>query len=676
MKLMIVESPGKKAKLGEILAALRPNENWRVEASVGHVRDLPERGNQEGFITTGVRSDFTPFYELTERGGDVVGKLKRICATAEEIYLATDPDREGESISWHLKEALGLRAPIRVAFNEITEGKIREALEAPRRIDMKRVSAQEARRVLDRLVGYLVSEELRRQTGDALSAGRVQSVAVYLVVKREREIRVFKSVNHYSASVTFGSANEAKSWSAEWVTKEGFTTDDNPYFLDRRYAEQVAAVRRLVVRSCEESEEKRNPPAPFITSTLQQAASNALKWEPDKTMQVAQALYEQGHITYHRTDNPNVSDEVMSEIQAVARALKLDVVEQRRKFKAKEGAQEGHPAIMPTHWEIDAAGESAEQRALYQLIRVRALASQLMPARYSARTIILDAAGPVEGRPVAFGAKGRTLVYPGWLALQTGDATEDEDESEDDNNPIPMLTAGAIVDASSGKLLEKRTKAPPRYTLASLIKALEAEGIGRPATYAAIMSNIVKRGYVDAEKRFLAALPKGETVIDRLEGKFSFLDVNFTRAMESELDRIERGESQYRPVIEQLHTSLAADLRAQAVTPAFQRVVQVHPCPACGKPLRRIKGAHGFFWGCTGHPECSETLPDSKGAPGQRKAVESSNFDCGRCGKPLVHRQKKGKGGYDFWGCSGYASGCKESYPNLKGKPDFSKAKG
>lgn len=679
MKLMIIESPGKSKKLREIMARIRPSEDWRIEASVGHVRDLPANEATPNQITTGISADLMPIYQLTERGQEVIAKLKRSVANADEVYLAMDPDREGESIAWHLKEALGLRNPLRIAFNEITDTKVIDSLSTPGRINMKLVAAQEARRVLDRLVGYLASSELRRQTGEKLSAGRVQSPAVYLVVQRERQIRAFRVTEHFGALLIFAGAKTEATWKAAWLTQEGFTTEADPYFMDRAYAESVAGVRKAIVMSCEEVDKKRNPPAPFTTSTLQQAASNALRWDPDKTMKVAQQLYEQGHISYMRSDNPNVSEESMPEIRAVAAAMGLQAVEVRRKFKAKDGAQEGHPAVTPTHWEVEAAGETQEQHELYKLIRIRGLASQLLPALYKVRTVIMKGAEPVQGREVTFGASGRTLVDPGWLKLLSGDATDDEPEEEEEN-PIPMLEPGTVLDAESGEVLVKKTKSPPRYTPASLVKALEAEGVGRPSTYASIINNIMGRGYVAAEQRFLKPMPLGELVIEKLEGNYSFLDIGFTKDLEDDLDLIAQGDTQYRPVVEKMYSSLAGELKQQqGLVATFRKEVPVYDCPDCAKPMRRIKGPTGHFWGCTGHPECKCSLPDANGKPGVRKTVEVSDFKCGECGKPLVRRQKrktKANAGYDFWGCTGFREGCKATYPNLKGnKPDYGKSK-
>lgn len=682
MKLMIIESPGKGKKLREIMAKIRPGEDWRIEASVGHVRDLPATGEDASMITTGVKLDYSPIYELTDRGKDVVAKLKKAVAGADEVFLATDPDREGESISWHLQQALKLKNPNRITFNEITEAAVRKAFSEQRTIDMKRVGSQEARRVLDRLVGYLVSSELRRQTGEKLSAGRVQSVAVYLVVRREREIRAFKVTNHFGARLKFEAGKPAE-WSVEWNTKAGFVTEQNPYFMDRAFAERVAAIRNVVVDSYEESESKRNPPAPFTTSTLQQAASNALRWNPDKAMKVAQELYEQGHISYHRTDNPNVSDESMPEIREAADALGLPVVPERRKFKSKDGAQEGHPAITPTHWEVETAGETPDQQELYKLIRVRALASQLLPAVYAVRSVVLKSAEALDGKEIKFGASGRTLTDAGWLKLLANDATEDEDGDEA-ANPIPKLTVGDTIAAGAGELLEKKTKAPPRYTKASLVKALEAEGIGRPATYAAIMNNIEARLYVGEEKRQLRPLPAGELVIERLEGKFSFLDVSFTREMEEDLDRIATGETTYIPVIKKMHEGLDTELKAtlQAV-PTVKKAGVEHTCPTCNKnQLRRIKGSKGHFWSCTGYHDgsCKASFEDKGGKPVLEKKPKpalpvSAEHTCRAegCGKGLTRRPSAKKKGSYWWACSGFPA-CKQTYFDKSGKPDYDAA--
>jgi len=656
--LMIIESAGKIKKLSAILG-----NDWEIVASSGHIRDLPK--NQMGVEAP----DFRPTYEFTDQGERVISRIQALVKKADAVYLATDPDREGESISWHLKECLGLKSPFRVTFNEITPNAVKAALVTPRAIDGKLVAAQEARRVLDRLVGYMVSPALSDQTGERLSAGRVQSVAVMLVVERERQIRAFRVTNHFGAQLIFADAKTESQWFAEWQTKPNFTNDENPYFMDKVFAEAVADIKNVVVKTFAQTEAKRSPPPPFTTSTMQQAASVTLGLEPKEAMDAAQKLYEQGHITYHRTDNPNVSEEALADIYAVAVSLGLDMADKPRTFKAPEGAQIGHPAITPTHWEIEEAGETSEQRALYRLIRLRAIACQLADARYAVRTVRLDAVQPVNGKAVEFEGRGRTLIYPGWLKLVAGDQTDEEGEKNEPTNPIPDCQPGQTLTVENGKLLEKKTKAPSRYTKASLVKTLENEGIGRPATYAAIMENIERRGYVKSDKKFLSATKSGETIVDALSGKFEFLNLGYTREAEKDLDRIAMGEMNYKIVITKVHQQLKEELTTlHTLTPPK------HPCPECGKSMRRIPGKSGHFWGCTGHPECKSTLPDDDGKPGVRQQ-QTSNFACPKCGNPLIHRVKPGKTGYDFWGCSDYKNGCKTSYDNNNGVPDFEKAK-
>jgi DNA topoisomerase-1 len=674
--LMIIESPGKRKKLDEILAKIQPGVKWRIEASIGHIRDLPSKGVAEGHIVTGIKADFTPTYELTERGGEVVERLSKLAKGATAVYLATDPDREGESISWHLKEAIGLANPIRVAFNDISVSAVQAALANPRLIDMPMVLAQEARRALDRIVGYEVSSELYRQTNLPLSAGRVQSPAVRLVVERERAIRNFRQTEHFGAKVTFAHAKVGP-WHAEWMTEPDFVNEQNPYFMDQAFAAQVAAMKQVVVISCEETEEKRNPPAPFSTSLLQQAASTALKFNPKKTMDVAQKLYEQGHISYMRTDNPNIGDDSMPKLAEAARAMGLELEPKKRTFKAKDGAQEGHPAITPSHWDVADAGETDDERALYKLIRVRAIASQMLASRSAVRTIWLKGMHPVEGREVAYAIKGKTLVFKGWKELQAEDVTEEKSDGDDTEGcPVPSLEPGEVLDTTGGQVLVKHTKAPKRYTEASLVKALESEGIGRPATYAAIMENIIdKRGYVVVEKRQLKPTPVGEHVIDRLVNNFEFIELGFTSDLEDLLDAIANRKAAYRTVVGDLYHKLKKEIEAQVSK--VPSIVKNYPCPKCQSPLRRLtKGPHGAFWSCTKYPECDGKLPDENGKPGQNKGVTLSKFGCKKCGKPLIFTDmppKDGKKGVKFWGCSGLKAGCKTIYPDLNGEPNYAK---
>jgi DNA topoisomerase-1 len=653
-KLIIIESPGKIKKLRQILGG-----EYEIAASVGHIRDLPVK-------SMGVAApEFKPEYELTERGKEVVAKLKQHVKQASEIYLATDPDREGESIAWHLKQSLNLKDPKRVTFNEITEQAVKTAMAKPTTLNNQLVGAQEARRVLDRLVGYMVSPELRQQTGQALSAGRVQSPAVRLVVERERAIQAFKPTNHFGVQLYFH--GEHGQWFADWKTRPDFANEEHPYVLDRTLAEAVARTKEVKVLSFKDTESKRAPPPPFTTSTLQQAASVMLYMNPDQTMQTAQKLYEQGHITYHRTDNPNLSAESLDAIRLeMNRSLRLKVVDTLRTFPAPDGAQVGHPAITPTHWDVEAAGETKEQQDLYRLIRLRAMACQLEDARYAVRTTLLQSVEKIHDKHVHFEAKGRTLIEKGWLALTAEDATE-EHHKEEKPNPIPKLITENTLKVEAAKILDKKTKAPPRYTQAGLVKKLESEGIGRPATYAAIMSHIVQRGYVSLDQKQLKSTPMGDMIVDSLLGSFDFMDLGFTRNIEKDLDLIAQGKKKYLDVVTHVHEQLQTDLSKLAI-----KNNQPHyPCPQCSKPLRQRKGKNGLFWGCSGYPQCDTTLQDQQGKPVPRDIKPSSGFVCKECGKTLIHRTKLGKDGYDFWGCSGFKQGCKATYKNKDQQPVF-----
>lgn len=595
-KLLILESPGKVKKVQEILGP-----GWKVAASVGHVRDLPVK-------EMGVAApDFKPQYVPTDRGKEVLSRLSGFVKNAEAVYLATDPDREGEAIAWHLQDALKLKDARRVTYAEITEKAIKAALDAPRSIDMALVTAQEGRRVLDRFCGYMVSGPLSNVAGEKLSAGRVQSPAVRLVVEREREIQDFRSTTHYGAELTFENVdNITDGWKAAWQVSPWLESGQE-YLLDKALAEKAAALRALEVLGCKESESRSAPPAPFTTSSLQQAASNTLKFTPKQTMQLAQKLYEGGHITYMRTDSPNLSQDAVDAIRAFCEGQGWPLVEKPRTWKSKEGAQEAHEAIRPTHIEAEDAGETADEKALYRLIRLRSLASQLEDAVYAVR--VLQLATALDGKQALFEARGKTLLSQGWKILMEDDtATEDAEEATEPENPVPAMKPGTKATALTGTVLTKKTKPAARFTEASLVRELEKRGIGRPSTYAAILDTIMARSYVKTEKRFLVPTPLGVMVVDGLCGNFSFVDYEFTRTMEQALDDIAAGKADYRTVISEAHARLEQEL--QAFTKATGRT-----CPKCGKPMvHRVKkpgkdGKGGYdFWGCTGWPECKETL--------------------------------------------------------------------
>ena len=589
-KLLIVESPGKVKKLQGFLGS-----DWKVAASVGHVRDLPVK--EIGIAPP----EFILHYVPTDRGKEVLAKLAALVKKADGVFLATDPDREGEAIAWHLADALKLKGFQRVTFSEITEKAVRSALAAPRSLDMGLVKAQEARRALDRFCGYMVSGPLSSASGAKLSAGRVQSPALRLIVEREREIKGFVSTTHYGAELTFEQVdNITDGWKAAWVTKP-FLPEGQDCLTDKALAEKAAALRALDVLDYQESESRSAPPAPFTTSSLQQAASNALKYTPKKTMELAQRLYEAGAITYHRTDSPNLSQEAIEAIRSLAESTGWPLPDAPRTWKAKDGAQEAHEAIRPTHVDNADAGEWEDEKALYALIRLRALASQLADAVFAVRVLRLGA--DLDGKEAVFEARGRVLLDPGWKVLLQEDAPDEEGGAEAEN-PVPAMKPGSKVLALAGKLLTKKTKPAPRFTDAALVRELEKLGIGRPSTYAAILDTIQSRGYAALEKRFLVPTPLGEKVIDALAGRFSFADYAFTSGMEQALDYIATGKAEYRTVVagahETLQGELAAFLKATGKT-----------CPKCGKAMaHRVKpGKGGYdFWGCTGWPECKEKL--------------------------------------------------------------------
>lgn len=596
-KLLILESPGKVKKVQEILGP-----GWKVAASVGHVRDLPVK-------EMGVAApDFKPKYTPTDRGKDVLSRLAGMVKNAEEVFLATDPDREGEAIAWHLQDALKLKNAKRVTYTEITEAAILAALSAPRSIDMALVAAQEGRRVLDRFCGYMVSGPLSNATGEKLSAGRVQSPAVRLVVDREKEIKAFSSTTHYGAELTFENVdNITDGWKAVFLVKHWLpdSAAGQEYLLDKSLAEKAAALRALDVLDCKESESRTAPPAPFTTSTLQQAASSSLKFTPKQTMQLAQRLYEQGAITYMRTDSPNLSQEAVHAIRAYCETKGWPLVETPRKWKSKEGAQEAHEAIRPTHIEIEEAGETADEKALYRLIRLRSLACQLEDAVYAVRTLQLGT--EMDGKQALFEAKGRTLLSQGWKVLADQENGPDEGAEEGEKeplNPVPAMKPGTKATALTGTITTKKTKPAARFTEASLIRELEKRGIGRPSTYAAIIDTISSRKYVTTEKRFLVPTPLGEKIVSGLCGHFSFIEYDFTRTMEQSLDDIAEGKAEYRAVIASAHDQLSKEV--QEFAKATGKV-----CEKCGKPMaHRVKkpgkdGKGGYdFWGCTGWPEC------------------------------------------------------------------------
>ena len=594
--LVIVESPSKAKKIGAMLGA-----GYVVQASGGHIRDLPTGNACNGYDDNTLQ----PIYELTDRGRESAKYLKAKFAKCNDVLLATDPDREGEAIAWHVAEVLGVKNRRRVKFHEITDTAILAAVNNPTALDDHLVKAQEARRIVDRMVGWLVSGPLSRSINERASAGRVQSPSLGLVVEREREIQCFVKRQFFGAVVSFGG------WSAQWVVpgEEGQKCED------RGEAERAAAARSFSVREFLERDEFEAPPAPFDTAVMQQAASVALGFDPEKTMQLAQKLFqglEEGHgfITYHRTDDTNLSDDAFFMIQSFAAKVGLPVVAEKRRFKSAVGAQEAHEAIRPTNFEADRSGLSADELALYKLIHARAVASQMPDVVSSVRRAVLDGDG------MTFKAVGRVLKNKGWRAFGVAAEVEDAEEAEP-ANPMPVLAAGDSLVATGGKVVESWSRAPGRYTKASLVKTLKALGIGRPSTYAPSVDGLVKRLYVTLEKRYLVPTPVAGKIFDALTGKFSFIRVDYTKKLEEDLDAITHGKKRYsevvRGVFEVLHHELAA--LGGAAAPRAERVAAVNTqggavkCPQCSKPMVVRNGANGAFHGCSTFPKCRGTSP-------------------------------------------------------------------
>jgi DNA topoisomerase-1 len=656
--LLIVESPNKCKKIQSILG-----DGWIVKASMGHVRDLPVK-------EMGVDMEsFAPQYVANEKGKKVLAGLRRLSQSSKKVWLATDPDREGEAIAWHLQQTLRLNNPIRVSFNEITKKAINEAIRKPGQINIDLVRAQEGRRVLDRLVGYSVSPALSRACGNGtwLTAGRVQSVALRLVVEREREIQGFRPTAYVEVWLQF--ETDGVSWQAKWRPGK-LMPEGMQHWTDRAFAERVAQLRDVTVMSVQKTKRSRRPPPPFITSSLQQAASVTLKLSPDRCMQVAQALFEAGLITYHRTDNPNLSEDGLREVVEWLHqnGYRDDVADPAHRWKAKAGAQEGHEAIRPTSLEKPEAYDelTSEQQRLYALIWKRTVACQMKPAQFNVTCILLVSTAQLNGLNMQFEARGEQLVYSGWMKLIERDTTEEPTECED-SQQLPALVERQPLSALEGEVKDKQTKPPARYTEASLIQKLEAEGIGRPATYASILKNIIQRGYVEIQKRKLVAMDLGILIVQTLVERFRFMAVSYTREIEEQLDQIAAGRHRYLTVVSSAYRDLTQELKS--LEGIVVEATTQHICPECGKPLRLIQNK---FWGCSGYPDCGYTAPNDKGTPGAPRTPKKKSGEIDKaypcsCGKGYL-QSRQSKQGDSFWGCSNYPE-CKNTLPDDDGKP-------
>ena len=650
--LLIVESPTKKKHIQHFLGS-----EYNVQASVGHIRDLPER--QLGVD----KESLSPVYEVMEGKKDVVAMLKKAAKGSDMVLLATDPDREGEAISWHLKEQLQLQEGKyqRVTFHEITEKAVRKALTEPRSLDMNLVRAQETRRVMDRLCGYLVSGKLTTicHSKEALSAGRTQSPALRLVVEREREIRNFKPKTHFGARLHFEG-----SWFAEFITKP-FVPEGEDYLLDESIALAASQVKEVTVVSCEQKEKNDTPPPFFTTSTLQQAASASLHMNVKTTSKIAQSLFENGFITYIRTDNPNISDEFFEQAKDWLSANNTPYISKNRKYKAKSGAQEAHEAIRPTDPSRQTIEGTKDEQALYRLIWLRTLAACMPDAVYTVREVVLT--GQIEKGPVTYKGKGRTIKVPGWKQLTAKDAAFSEDEEESDN-PIPTLDKDTKLSVKKGEVLKKQTKPPTRYDEAGLTRKLEAMEIGRPATYANIISTIEDRKYVQLDKkRKLVPTAIGETVCDVLKNYFSFMNYHFTKEMEENLDKISEGKDTYEKEVGSLWILLEQELGKMMEE---SNITHECPVPGCGGTAVKYdrKDGSGSFWICSACEAAGRNkfLRDENGVPVADKTAACPNPDCKG---QAVQKKRKDGSGY-FWVCDTCdKEGRHKFYPDKDGVP-------
>ena len=640
--LVIVESPAKAKTIGKYLGP-----GYQVKASMGHVRDLPKSK-----LGVDVDNDFTVDYQPIKGKEEVIDDLKKAAKKSDKVFLATDPDREGEAISWHLKEMLGIPddKTYRVTFNEITKKVVNDSIAHPRAIDMDLVNAQQARRVLDRIVGYQISPLLWKKIRRGLSAGRVQSVATRLVCEREADIKAFVPQEYWSLEADLARISpNLGQFKANFYGKEKK--------MDLNSEKEVQAVSQAVqaapfsVKSVKRQDKQRNPAPPFITSTLQQEASRKLNMTPRRTMSIAQQLYEGvdiegegtvGLITYMRTDSLRLSDE--------ATAAAKDFILSRygteyypgkpRVYKTKSGAQDAHEAIRPSNVALTPEdikkSLTAEQYKLYKLIWSRFLACQMASAVYDSVSIEVESAG------YTFRATHSSLKFSGYTAVYV-EGKDEEDETF--QSPLPDLKEGEPLELKGLTPDQHFTQPPSRYTEATLIKALEEKGIGRPSTYAPTISTILDREYVVKEGKNLRPTPLGQVVTDLMKDKFTdIVDTAFTANMEEQLDEVETGKVNWKSLLSQFYGGFEKELKQAEQDLDGERIkvpdeVSDVICPKCGRNLVYKSGRFGRFLACPGWPECDHTQPIVIEMPGK----------CPKCGGKIL--KKTSKRGYAYYGC-------------------------
>jgi len=581
MKLLIVESPSKAKTIEKYLEG-----SYTVRASVGHIRDLP-KSNKDAIDVAG---GFIPHYEISPGKEKVVSELKTLSKKADEVLLATDPDREGEAIAWHIKEAIGLKNPKRVRFYEITKDAIKEAITHPTEIDDNLRIAQEARRVLDRLVGYDLSGLIWKKVRYGLSAGRVQSPALRIIMEREREIRAFKPEQFWRIEADTKTKDE---------TRITFECDKEP--RDIKEVEKIldtAKKEKWSVKSVTETEAKRSPKAPFTTSTLQQTASTRLGYAPSNTMRIAQKLYEAGLITYMRTDSTNLSVTALDQIATlVNKKYGADYAKRNIYVTKSKNAQEAHEAIRPTDVNKEAAGMNDEQAVLYNLIWQRTVASQMTDAKIL-RTKITAI---VNDEIPTFSINGSRMLFDGWLKA--------DPEARGEDVELPKVKANDPLTLLDIRTQEKFTEPLGRYTEAGLIKELEKRGIGRPSTYASIMKTLEERKYVEKQNKTLFPTDTGEVVSDFLETNFAnYISDTFTAEMEDELDEIAEGKREYVKTLKDFYGPFSKDIKEKGGIEKVTNLGEADPsikCPKCGEPMVIKLSKNGKFLSCKNFPKCA-----------------------------------------------------------------------
>ena len=648
-KLVIVESPTKVKTVKKYLG-----DGYNVTASMGHVRDLPAAK-----LSVDIKNDFAPKYAVIKGKEKLVKELKGMVAESDEVYLATDPDREGEAISWHLATLLGLDMDKtnRITFNEITKTGIENGMKQPRSIDMNLVNAQQARRILDRLVGYKLSPFISQKIRRGLSAGRVQSVAVRLIVDRENEIRAFVPEEYWTLDAKFTAPNR-KSFSASFYGDEtGKVKITSKEQADAYLARLDNA--KYSVTSVKKGTRKKNPAPPFITSTLQQEASRRMGFQAQHTMRAAQELYEgvdiagigtTGLITYMRTDSLRISEEA----RAATNSFILQTYgekylpEKPRYFKSRSNAQDGHEAIRPTNPALTPdmvrASLTSDQYKLYTLIWKRFVASLMATCIQNTVKAEIDAVTEGVDGYCRFTAAGYSVKFDGYTVLYE----ESTDEEEDAEGKLPEINTGDKLKLKELKGNQHFTQPPARYTEASLIKALEENGIGRPSTYATIITTIVKREYVKRQQKQLYPTELGEAITKLLKEKFSkIVNTKFTAGMETKLDEVGEGKEDYIAMLHEFYDEFDKNLQKvkaemKDVKIQLDEDVTDIPCEKCGRMMVVKVGRYGKFLACPGYPECKNAKP----------LVTKTNAKCPKCGGEVI--EKKSKKGYTFYGCSNW----------------------